>query len=117
MFAELEDMRGTRNRAGMFNVERMEGRLEIRKNFWSMRVANKWNQLPDIVKSAKTVNCLKNGLDNWTEKSSSLPWRTLVKLADHSMKKGASTNIFDVIFMLLTAALIKYLKEDVLDSN
>ena len=57
MCEALEDMRGTRNRAGMFNVERMEGRLEIRKNFWSMRVANKWNQLPDIVKSAKTVNC------------------------------------------------------------
>ena len=68
MCTELEDMRGTRTRAGMFNVERMEGRLEIRKNFWSVRVANKWNQLPDIVKSAKTVNCFKNGLDNWTEK-------------------------------------------------
>ena len=68
MCIELEDMRGTRTRAGMFNVERMEGRLEIRKNFWSVRVANKWNQLPDIVKSAKTVNCFKNGLDNWTEK-------------------------------------------------
>ena len=68
MCAELEDMRGTRTRAGVFNVERMEGRLELMKNFWSVRVANKWNQLPDIVKSAKTVNCLKNGLDNWTEK-------------------------------------------------
>ena len=68
MCAALEDRTGTRARAGMFNVERLEGRLELRKNFWSVRVANKWNHLLDIVKSAKTVNCFKNGLDNWTEK-------------------------------------------------
>ena len=68
MCPALETMRDTRNRAGMFNVERIEGRLEIRKNFWSVRVANKWNQLPDMVKSAKTVHCFKNGLDNWTER-------------------------------------------------
>ena len=49
-------------------MEKMEGRLEIRKNFWSVRVANKWNQLPDMGKLAKTVNRFKNGLDNWTGK-------------------------------------------------
>ena len=68
MCAALEDRRGTRAREGMFNVERLEGRLELRKNFWSVRVADKWNQLPDLVKSANTVNSFKNGLDNWTEK-------------------------------------------------
>ena len=68
MCAALEDRTGTRARAGMFNVERLEGRLELRKNFWSVRVADKWNQLPDLVKSANTVNSFKNGLDNWTEK-------------------------------------------------
>ena len=68
MCAALEDRRGTRAREGMFNVERLEGRLELRKNFWSVRVADKWNQLPDLVKSANNVNSFKNGLDNWTEK-------------------------------------------------
>ena len=66
--AALDDRVGTRARAGVFNVERLEGRLEIRKNFWAVRVADKWNQLPDQVKSANTVNSFKNGLDNWTEK-------------------------------------------------
>ena len=93
-------------------MEKMEGWLEIRKNFWSVRVASKWNQLPDAVKSAKTVNCFKNGLDNWTVKekksssSSSLPWGTLVKQAFLSIQGGAPINVFDVIFMLLVAALI-----------
>ena len=65
---ELDDRRGTRARAGMCNVERLEGRLEVRKNFWSVRVADKWNQLPDLVKTANTLDSFKNGLDNWTEK-------------------------------------------------
>ena len=59
--ATLDGRRGTGARAGMFNVERLEGRLETRNNFWSVRVAHKWNQLPDIVKLAKTVTCFKNG--------------------------------------------------------
>ena len=67
-FAAQDGMIGTRARAGMFNVERLEWKLEVRKNFWSVRVAEKWNQLPDIVKSANTVNSFKNGLDNWTER-------------------------------------------------
>ena len=33
MCAALEDMGGTRIRAGMFNVERLEGRLDTRNNF------------------------------------------------------------------------------------
>ena len=33
-----------------------------------MRVAGKWNMLPDLVKSAKTVDSFKNGLDNWMVK-------------------------------------------------
>jgi ribonuclease P/MRP protein subunit RPP40 len=68
MCEAMDDMRGTRLRGGIYNVERMEGRLEVRKNYWSVRVANKWNMLPDMIKSAKTVNAFKNGLDNWTEK-------------------------------------------------
>ena len=64
----LNDRRETRYLGGLYNVERLEGRLEIRQNFWSVRVASKWNSLPDLVKSAKTVNMFKNGLDNWMER-------------------------------------------------
>ena len=36
----LNDRRETRYLGGLYNVERLEGRLEIRQNFWSVRVAS-----------------------------------------------------------------------------
>ena len=39
--SDREEGRDTRSTTGLYNVERMEGRLEIRKNFWSIRVADK----------------------------------------------------------------------------
>ena len=66
MNSEEEDRRQTRERGGVLSVQRKEGRLEVRQNFWSVRVANKWNLLPDMVKLAATVDSFKNGLDNWT---------------------------------------------------
>ena len=66
MNTEEVDRRQTRDRGGILSVERKEGRLEIRQHFWSVRVANKWNMLPDMVKSAATVDNFKNRLDNWT---------------------------------------------------
>ena len=64
----LNERRESRYLVGLYDVERLEGRLEIRQNFWSVRVASKWNSLPDLVKSAKTVNLFKNGLDNLIER-------------------------------------------------
>ena len=66
MNTEEVDRRQTRDSGGVLSVQRKEGRLELRKNFWSVRVANKWNLLPDMVKLAATVDSFKNGLDNWT---------------------------------------------------
>ena len=68
MNTEEVDRRQTRDSGGVLSVQRKEGRLELRKNFWSVRVANKWNLLPDMVKLATTVDSFKNGLDNWTER-------------------------------------------------
>ena len=64
MNTEEEDRRQTRYRGGVLSVQRKEGRLDLRQNFWSVRVANKWNLLPDMVKLAATVDSFKNGLDN-----------------------------------------------------
>ena len=36
-----------------------------RSNFFSIRVVNSWNQLPEEVISAKTVNSFKNRLDKY----------------------------------------------------
>ena len=59
----------TRQTRGFMNVQgshwtRGEGGLEIRKNFWSQRVTDQWNSLPNEVKEAESLNNFKNGLDN-----------------------------------------------------
>ena len=55
----------TRASSGHLNVQRNEGRLDIRRNFWSVRVCDSWNQLPDEVKSQGTTNGFKNAPDDY----------------------------------------------------
>ena len=38
-------------------------RLEVRRNFYSNRVVEPWNQLPENLKCASTVNNFKSGYD------------------------------------------------------
>ena len=40
-------------------------RGEIRNNFFTVRVIRQWNDLPDEVKSQKTVNAFKSSYDRW----------------------------------------------------
>jgi len=40
-------------------------RLDIRKNFFSQRVVNVWNSLPQVVVDADSVNSFKNRLDKF----------------------------------------------------
>ena len=54
----------TRNNRGFMNVERGEGKGEIRRNFWSHRVIDSWNDLPDAVKQATSLDNFKNSIDN-----------------------------------------------------
>ena len=54
----------TRATSGLLNVQRNEGRLDIRRNFWSVRVCDSWNHLPDEVKCQGTTNGFKNALDD-----------------------------------------------------
>ena len=61
-----EGAASTRSISGALNVVRNEGRNEIRKNFWSVRVCDPWNSLPDLVKLQPTTNSFKNALDNIT---------------------------------------------------
>lgn len=64
----------TRHTDGFKNVERGEAKGEIRRNFWSQRVVDPWNNLPDEVKKAKNLNEFKNGLDNIRERSKGGQW-------------------------------------------
>ena len=54
----------TRAASGFLNVVRNEGKTDIRRNFWSVRVCDPWNRLPDEVKGQATTNSFKNALDN-----------------------------------------------------
>ena len=63
--ASAENPGWTRNSSGGLNVERETlGRNEFRRSFWSQRVIEPWNNLPNAVKEAETLNVFKNGIDN-----------------------------------------------------
>ena len=66
-----EGASSTRSTSGTHNVKRNEGRHDLRKNFWSVRVCDDWNNLPDLVKQQPTTNCFKNSLDNWQKRQTS----------------------------------------------
>ena len=54
----------TRAATGTLNVKQPgQSKTDIRRNFFSQRVVEKWNNLPDSVKQAETVNTFKNRLD------------------------------------------------------
>ena len=46
----------TRMQSGLYNVVPPAWNGEIRRNFWSVRVSEEWNSLPDSVKQAETEN-------------------------------------------------------------
>ena len=50
----------TRAAVGGHNLEGQLSRLELRRNFFSQRVVDMWNALPNRTKSAKTVQEFKN---------------------------------------------------------
>ena len=54
----------SRTRGHSFKICKVRSRLEIRKNFFSQRVVNEWNELPSYVVEAESVNAFKNRLDN-----------------------------------------------------
>ena len=66
-----EGASSTRSTSGTLNVKRNEGKLELRKNFCSVRVCDDWNNLPDLVKQQPTTNSFKNALDNWQNRQAS----------------------------------------------
>ena len=52
---------GPKTKSHIMNVPAC--RLDIRKNFYSVRIVNEWNCLPEEIKSAKSTNQFKNLYD------------------------------------------------------
>ena len=46
-------------------LEVEKARLEIRRNFFSIRAAKAWNKLPEAIKQQTSVNAFKNKYDAW----------------------------------------------------
>ena len=56
-----------RTRGHNCRIVKKRSRLDIRKYFFSQRVVNVWNSLPQVVVDADTVNSFKNRLDNYNK--------------------------------------------------
>ena len=54
---------GEERKKHVLNIDR--ARLETRRNFFTIRAANEWNKLPDMLKELTSVNSFKNGYDKW----------------------------------------------------
>jgi hypothetical protein len=55
-------LRATRQAADPLNIRPKAARLEVRRQFFSQRVVEDWNGVPEQVKSAVSVTGFKNGL-------------------------------------------------------
>ena len=62
-----EGGRTTRQAADPLSVRLAPARLEIRKNFFSVRVCEKWNNLPHEVKQCKNVKSFKTAIRRYME--------------------------------------------------
>lgn len=62
-FFEISKIGKTRGHSYKLTKKRAKGNL--RKNFFSQRVVNSWNKLPQEVVDADTINCFKNRLDKF----------------------------------------------------
>ena len=71
---ESEDARPTRSNTTItdegekrrkYVMKGETARLETRKNFYSVRITNEWNEIPDWVKEKESVNAFKNAYDKW----------------------------------------------------
>ena len=54
---------GERRRSDILIVD--AARLEIRRNFFYIRAARSWNDIPEEVKERESVNAFKNAYDLW----------------------------------------------------
>ena len=57
--------RVTRETSDPLNIVRKEGRLEIRRKFYSNRVVEHWNALESDIKSARSIATFKSGIQQY----------------------------------------------------
>jgi len=56
---------GSKTRGHRYKLAKKRSRLDIRKHFFSQRIVNQWNNLPEAVVEASSVNSFKNKYDKF----------------------------------------------------
>ena len=54
-----EGQRQTRGNAHPLSLKKQRARLEVRRNFFSHRVVDGWNNIPSVIKDTRTVTSFK----------------------------------------------------------
>ena len=76
-FHTMAEFRGTgiatRQSEGLYNIHHQESNTQVRGNFFSQRVVDPWNALPDWVKQSTSVNMFKNTLDDHMKRGVFIP--------------------------------------------
>ena len=62
-FFEIQN--SNRTRGHNYRIVKQRSHLDIRKYFFSQRVVNTWNSLPQFVVDSVSVNSFKNSLDKF----------------------------------------------------
>src|ERR1043165_4397869 len=65
-------VQNSRTRGHGFKFVKNRSRLDIRKHFFSQRVVNEWNALPEIVVESESVYSFKNNYDKYFSKHNRL---------------------------------------------
>ena len=61
-------VKNSKTRGNKYKLVKSRSRLDIRKHFFSQRVVNEWNKLPNSVVEAECVNSFKNKYDSYVRR-------------------------------------------------
>ena len=60
---------------GKLKMVKQTATSAVRRNYFTCRVTDTWNKLPDEVKESKTINAFKNSLDrHWKDEKFKTPY-------------------------------------------
>ena len=65
--ANTQHSRYTRHTSKKFNLERTTTKLEIRRNFFSVRCVDPWNKLPERIQDSDTLDDFKADYDEFMQ--------------------------------------------------